>query len=72
MAAAERSERPDATGETDQRRMAVRDVADADLGLGPVEDGVPARVVQDAECDEPAELGERPVGIAARSPRVTP
>ena len=52
VTAAERPERTDAPRQTDQRRVTARNVADAHLGLRPVEQRVPARMVQRDQRDE--------------------
>ena len=52
MAPAVRTERADAPGQPDQRRVAADDVADAELGLRDVECREPARLVQRDERDD--------------------
>ena len=52
-------ERPDTTGEPDQRRVAAADVAHPDLGLGHVEQRVPVRAPQLDEGDDQREREHR-------------
>ena len=54
-----RARRADATGQSDQRRMRARDVADSDLGLRHVEQRVPAGVTQRDQRDDEREREQR-------------
>ncbi len=49
------TERPDAAGQADQRRMPAGDVADPDLGLRHVEQRIPVRAPELDERDDERE-----------------